>query len=211
VTPPTPLPSIPKPSGKVVKLVPPPTDAQLVASIRAGESDAVAALFDRYAQPLRRTICRVLGADPELDDVLQDVFLAAIERIEQLSDPSALRSWLTSIAVFTARGRIRSRQRWRGFLVFSSDTVDRTACSGPLPDTSEEQRALYEVLDRMPVDERICVCLRFLSEMQIGEIAEVCGVSHATAKRRVQKARARFDRMAERHPALRDRVGRGAS
>ena len=66
---------------------------------------------DRYAGDVQCVLAWVLGIDGELPDLLHDVFLTAFDHAGELHDASRLRPWLISIAVFTARERIRRRAR----------------------------------------------------------------------------------------------------
>src|SRR5262245_49632871 len=102
-------------SQRVVRLPAVLTDAAIVRSVKAREPSGVAALFDRYHAHVRRVLVHVLGPDTELADLVQEVFLTAMRSIDRLSDPEALRGWLGSIAVFTARACVRQRARFRIF------------------------------------------------------------------------------------------------
>jgi RNA polymerase sigma-70 factor (ECF subfamily) len=81
--------------------------------------------------------------------------------------------------------------------------------SGPQGETHEAVRATYRVLDTLPDDERMAFSLRFISEMQLTEVAAACRVSLATVKRRLARAEKRFVEAAKDHPALRERLAQG--
>src|SRR5262249_54732149 len=70
------------------------------------------------------------------------------------------------------------------------------------PEVDEALRATYKILGKMPADERIAFALRFIDGMELAEVAEACGVSLATIKRGVQRARQRFESMALRYDEL---------
>ena len=61
----------------------------------------------------------------------------------------------------------------------------------------------------LPDDERMAFSLRFISEMQLTEVAAACRVSLATVKRRLARAESRFVDAAKDHPALRERLQNG--
>jgi RNA polymerase sigma-70 factor (ECF subfamily) len=189
------------PAG-VVRLPVPEGDVGLVAALRAGRPEATGALFDRYARHVQRVLARVLGPDPELNDLLQDVFVAALESVDRLEEARALRSWLTSIAVFTARARIRRRVRWRFLRVVPSEEIPELPAVTASPETSEALRCTYEVLSELPPDERIAFALRFIDGMELTEVASTCRVSLATIKRRLRRARDRFAALASEHRVL---------
>jgi len=182
--------------------------APLVDALRAHHPAAPAILFDRYAPQVRRILVRVLGSDRESADLLQDVFLRALESLDRLRDGERLGSWLTSIAVFTARETIRRRRRWRWLTPFAPEDLPEIAVSGDGA-ASEELRAFYTALSRLPTDERIPFSLRFVEGMELTEVAEACGVSLATIKRRLSRAEVRFLALARRSPALAQRLQEG--
>ncbi|MDX2052594.1 MAG: sigma-70 family RNA polymerase sigma factor [Polyangiaceae bacterium] len=195
---------------KVVELPVPLSDAAIVAGVCAGQRDAGAALFDRYSPLVHRVLLRVLGPDPDVHDLLQDVFVSALGSMRRLENPSALRGWLTQIAVFTARGRIRKRVRWR-FLLFSpTEELPEQEAMHPSAEVSEALKKTYAVLNQMPPDERIPFALRFIDGMELTEVAKACGTSLATIKRRLSRAQTRFVELARQDPSLLEWVGEPA-
>ncbi len=199
-------PERPRGPSKVLELPVGLSDAAIVAGLLAGQRDAGAALFDRYGALVHRVLVRVLGPDPEVHDLLQDVFVAALASIHRLENAAALRGWLTQIAVFTARGRIRKRVRWR-FLMFSpnDEMPEQEAIVAPA-EISEALKKTYSVLNQLKPDERIPFALRFIDGMELTEVARACGTSLATIKRRLSRAQTRFVELAEGEPALREWV-----
>ena len=180
-------------------------DAELVAALHRGDRAARTVLVQRYEPLVERLVAGALGIDSEISDVIQDVFVGVFEGIRGLKDASALRSWIATLAVFTARGRIRRRRRWRWIRFLAPEDVPEVPVTGPQGETHEAVRATYRVLDTLPDDERMAFSLRFISEMQLTEVAAACRVSLATVKRRLARAEKRFVDAAKDHPALRER------
>lgn len=155
------------------------------------ESDAE--LFERFAPYVARIGLRLLGRESDVDDLIQDVFIAAMRQRHQVRAPEAFRSWLAIIAVRTARRYLRKR-RLRALV--GIDTLSPTL---ELRDNgiSPERRALlqrvYQVLDKIPVDQRIAWTLRYVEGEKLEEVAERCGCSLATAKRRIAAAHGRLE------------------
>lgn len=193
--------------SSVVRLPIPETDAALVAALRARRRGGAEALFDRYARHVERVLHRVLGPDQDLNDLVQDVFVAAFEAVDKLQDPSALRAWLAQIAVYTARGRIRRRVRWRLLSFRPVSDLDEFHAPSTSSDVTEALRATYRVLDRLPTDERIAFALRFIESMELAEVAQSCGVSLATIKRRLSRAQKRFLELSTQEPCLAEWMG----
>jgi RNA polymerase sigma-70 factor (ECF subfamily) len=184
-------------------------DVALVSSLMRGAPAARAEFFDRYASQAQRVLARVLGHDAELPDLLHEVFARALAQIDRLEDPAALKSWLTAIAVFTAREHIRRRMRTRWLRFFAHEDVPDLPAASADEEIRESLRRTYAVLDRLGVDDRIAFSLRYIEGLDLGEVAAACGVSLNTIKRRLVRAERRFVALARSEPALHDWLARG--
>jgi len=157
------------------------------------------ALFERYAPYVARIGLRLLGREAEVDDLIQEVFVAAFKQREQVREPAAFRGWLATVTVRKAR-RMLQRRRVRSFV-----GLDTAVSSPELRDqgVSPEQRALlarvYETLDQLPVDHRLAWTLRHVEGERLEAVAEKCGCSLATAKRRIAAAHARIQTELDDH------------
>jgi RNA polymerase sigma-70 factor, ECF subfamily len=177
-------------------------DAALVLGFRRGDPGARAALYDRYADHVHRVLYRLLGVDRDLADLHHDVFVRALASLSKLEDPSALKGWLSMIAVHVAHTSITRRRRrsWLWFL--PGDEVPDVPSSAASGEVLDALRATYAVLDTLPVDERVAFALRFIDGMELTEVAAACDTSLATVKRRLGRAGARFEAAARKQPAL---------
>ncbi len=184
-------------------------DTQLVESLRTGSREARARLFDRHAPHVRRILIRLLGHQDELADVLHDVFVQALRDIGKLREPRALKAWLTRIAVFTARGRIRKASRRRWLRLLPPEQLPEMEAPARGDDVGEALRATYAVLTQLSADERVAFSLRFIEGMELKQVAAACDVSLATIKRRLRRAETRFVDIAGQHPVLRSWLEEG--
>jgi RNA polymerase sigma-70 factor (ECF subfamily) len=189
-------------AGRVLKLPVHKSDTELISELLAGCDKARTALFDRYGDEVERLLYRVLGPDQEIEDLLQDVFVVAFGSIKSLKQPEALRVWLRAIAVRKARKCILKRRRWRFIRFFpGSDLPEREAIVLPV-EVSEALKATYTVLNEMQTDERVAFALRHIDGMELTAVAEACGVSLATIKRRLSRAQQTFRQLALEQDAL---------
>jgi RNA polymerase sigma-70 factor (ECF subfamily) len=179
----------------------PEADLRLVRGLRDREPWAAAALVDRYLNLVRRVLVRIMGfGDAEHDDLVQEVFTRALQGAHRLTNAGALRAWLTNVAVFTGRETIRRRTRGR-WLWFAGDVPDVPAIAAD-GDVAEAARTVYAILARLPVDERIPFALRAFEGMDLQELAEACGVSIPTVRRRLARAEKRFHSLAAQSESL---------
>lgn len=190
--------------SEVVPFPIPDSDVGLVAALRAGHADANGTLFERHGRFMQRVLARILGPDPELLDVLHDVFVEALQSIDRLSDPKCLRAWLTSITVHTARGHIRRRRRRRILQYLPFYALPQPIVFPTVEEWSQPLRATYRVLEKMSSDDRILIALRYIEQLELTEVAAAVGVSLATVKRRLSKASQQFFGLASTEPALRE-------
>jgi RNA polymerase sigma-70 factor (ECF subfamily) len=151
-------------------------------------------VFRRFGPYVARIALRLLGRVDEVEDVVQDVFLAATGSIHQLQEPEAIKGWLAAITVRTCARRLRMRRLKRWFAFDDAPDYERI----PAPGANAEQRALlgqvYRALDRVPVGPRVAWTLRYVDAEPLETIAARCDCSVATVKRRIAEAEARLEK-----------------
>jgi RNA polymerase sigma-70 factor (ECF subfamily) len=148
-------------------------DARLVRAARAGDESAFGALYERYARVIHGVLlARAPRADVE--DLVQDVFLSAWNRLDSLRDPAAFGGWLSMIA----------RNRATDFHRQSIDSVELPAdLSAPEASSSRaEARAALETIRTLPVAYRETLVLRLVEGLTGPEIAERTGLTPASVR-----------------------------
>jgi RNA polymerase sigma-70 factor (ECF subfamily) len=158
----------------------------VTAAPRAGETP-VAAAFRENASLAQRVALRILRSESDVDDVLQDVFLAAQRDLRDTSEPKAVRRWFVVATVRLCRRRARRQQLFR-FFTNDEPGYDAIASRDASPEARAQVAALFAVLDGLPLQGRIAWTLRHLEGMPLAEVADACGCSLATAKRRIAAA-----------------------
>ncbi len=164
------------------------TDADLARSAIAGDEGADAALYRRHADAVLALATRLLRSRDEAADVLQDTFVEALESMDSLRDPNAVRGWLFKIAVHQVHRRFR-RRRLRNFLgmdTHDSGSFERIAGDDVSADVRTELALLDRALANTSHGDRIAWTLRRIEGHSLPEVAELCGCSLATAKRRIK-------------------------
>ena len=174
------------------------SDVELVGRAAKGDRWSREVLYRRHAGYLLGLSARLLANRGDAEEIVQDTFLAAYERLDTLRDPGALRVWLGQIAVNRIRHRLR-RVRLMRLLGLDRGADDATLESLAAPDSHPELRGELALLDRalgrLPADRRIAWMLRNVDGMELTEVAAVCRCSLATIKRRLAEA----DALVRRH------------
>lgn len=140
-------------------------------------------------------IWRVMGADSEHDDLVQQVFVAALRNAQHLADPSKLDSWMRGVTLNTLRFELR-RRRWRRLFRFILPEDDEQPGTTLDPASATDAHCLYATLDEVSPDARVAFVLHVLEGLTLPEVAASLEVSVATAKRRVREAREHVQRYA---------------
>jgi RNA polymerase sigma-70 factor (ECF subfamily) len=158
-------------------------------------------LFDRYAPLVRNVMVRTIGPDADVEDLVQESLFIVVRRAHTIRDPSALRSFVYSVAVRVVRNEVR-RRAIRKMMPWTS--VPSSVRGVPPHDAvaADVLRHMYQALDRLNADLRVAFVLRFVEGHELVEAAALAGCSLATFKRRLRRAQDRFERLAAADAAL---------
>jgi RNA polymerase sigma-70 factor, ECF subfamily len=180
------------------------TDAELVSSVVEGSKLALRVVWDRYLAQVRATLRSLLGADPVIDDLAQEVFLTFYRSAGRIRDPGALRSYLLGVATRLACFEIRTRaRRNRWYRLFHRSALERGGGLAPDVDDRDTLRALRELLGKLPDRERQAFVLRYVQDLSPTEVAQAMGIPKGTAKRAISEGRRRLLLRAQKEPDLR--------
>lgn len=165
-------------------------DADLVAAAVGGDRAAFRAIYLRHARYVAGAIGRWLGDDAELDDIVQDTFVRASQRLASLRSPGHVRPWLVTIAIRLTHSRIVVRRRRGGLLRAFGWQSPRMSD----PDDRAPADELSAALVAVPEDLRVPWMLHRIEGERLEDVAASCGVSLATIKRRIAACEQRLER-----------------
>ncbi|HEX6271883.1 MAG TPA: sigma-70 family RNA polymerase sigma factor [Polyangiaceae bacterium] len=183
---------------------PPPSrhreNAELVERMRTDPVGAAPLVYARFAPIVNRLVWRLLGADPDHNDVVQQVFYRILKQVGRVRDPERLDSWVQSIAMNSVYEVLRRRQVRRIFL----KDLPTEAHADLVRDVEVRDLLLRTkaLIERLSPKDRLAFTLYFVERRTLAEIAELEGYSLATAKRRVMRANLRFQRLISENPDL---------
>ncbi len=171
------------------------SDEQLVIRAKEGDSLAMEELFLRYRQPVFRLVYRSVQNVEDAEDIVQDVFVKAFERLHTFREQSRFSTWLMRIALNLCTDHARSQKRRQELLKREAEHKLgwMTHPEPPNPDEVVQQNALqeafYTALNRLPEHHRQIIVMRDLEEMEYEEIAQVLNTTVGGVKLRVMRAR----------------------
>ena len=164
-----------------------PSDEALLARIAGGDSDALGALYDRYARVAIAVAYRVLGEHGAAEDVVQEAFLAVWRRVDSFdADRGTVRSWLLTI-VAQWRGRPPAGPACPRAAGCRAGRRRIQACN-PGEETFEmvastvEAERVREALATLPTDQREAIELAYFGGLTHQEIAQRTGPRSARSR-----------------------------
>jgi RNA polymerase sigma-70 factor (ECF subfamily) len=167
------------------------TDAELVAAVLSGETDAFALLVRRHQHAYYRFAVRMLGNQDDADDALQTAFVRAYRGLASCHTPARFAAWMYQIVVNECRTFVASRQRRDQRFV---DMDISSFGSEELEDRAEMQE-IQRALARLDADQREAFVLKHVEEMEYDEMAQLTGASVSALKMRVKRARERLKQL----------------
>lgn len=153
-----------------------------------GDREAQGLLYTTYRDGMRRVVARVLGAVPEVDDVLHDGFLIIFANIGKVRDPESLPAWMATVM---RRLAVKVRNDSNAVrLVDFSDEVN----SIPSSEDEEEPASLgwdklSELIDRLPAGYKRVFRLAVLEEMPHKEIGKLLGINEKSSSSQLFRAK----------------------
>ncbi|MGD9856683.1 MAG: RNA polymerase sigma factor [Planctomycetaceae bacterium] len=168
-------------------------DAKLVEAAMAGDRDAFAVLVERYQRLVIAGAAGILGDRHAAQDVAQEAFVAAYQKLATLRNPAAFGAWVLRIA---RREASRATRRRKQLLPLCEDAMpDVSEVDGRLDRDSTD---LLNFVDRLPERERVAVMLKYFDEHPVGDIAGMTGQSVGTVTKTLTRARKRLQTWLER-------------
>ncbi len=161
------------------------SDKELIESVSAGDLSKYGILYDRYA-PLIRAVCYdTTGNLADAQDLTQDVFLRAFQKLKELRQPELFGRWLFAIARLRCKEWQRQKLRMQNKYtqsVAGSATTDEYANDGQL-----EQ--LRKKIRKLPALERLALHTFYLKENSVEDARRIFGLSRSGFYRVLERAR----------------------
>jgi RNA polymerase sigma-70 factor (ECF subfamily) len=166
------------------------TDARLIERARRGEGDAFDALMRRHMRAAYAVALAQTGDRDDAEDVVQDAFVTALERLEEVRRPEAFVGWLLQIVRNRAHN-LRRHQRVRTALPLDAAGEAPTRARGPAADAedAELRGRLLEALAHLTPTQREVVLLYDVQGWTHREIADAVGTSEGAARVHLHHAR----------------------
>lgn len=167
-------------------------EKDLIRRAAQGDADAFRQLVEAYQTPAYRLAARMCGPD-SAEDVTQEAFLAAWRALPEFRGDCRFSTWLYRLVSNAAIDCLRREKKHRD----TGDVDDlELPDGGPSPqeqaERSDTRDAVRRALDRLSPEHRQVLLLRFMQELDYGEIARALDVSEGTVKSRINRAKSKL-------------------
>jgi RNA polymerase sigma-70 factor (ECF subfamily) len=177
-------------------------DLVLVRRAQAGEVEAFGELVERNRRAVFRAALAAVGSATEADDVAQEAFITAFQKLDGFRGESSFKTWLLAITWRKAIDRRKSVTRWMQRLVAPGragetgeewNPMDRVAAGGQSQEdelmTSDLQTRLKPLIASLPKKLRDALLLAGSGDHSYHEIGQMLRIPTGTVKWRVSEAR----------------------
>lgn len=166
----------------------------LLERARKQDQDALAEIYEQSSLAVYKAIKILIKDEDTVYDILQDTYVKAFTRLDQLQDERKLIPWLKVIANNTARDWLKKRKPVLFTDMSADDESDDFSFAESIEDTrttlnpeiamdkKEARRLLLEILDQLPEDQRLVIGMFYYEEMSVRDISTVLGISENTVK-----------------------------
>lgn len=156
------------------------TDNELVQEVKSGERKAFSEIVKRHQKAVLRMSLRFVKDLDVAEDIVQETFIKAYEKLNLFEGRSSFKSWVFQIAINTAKNKLRERKR------ISVDIDNVQLAVGAIAETGLVYSALSKEIqveiDKLPSKQRTALVLRVYEDLSFKEIAEIMECPYDTAK-----------------------------
>jgi RNA polymerase sigma-70 factor (ECF subfamily) len=168
-----------------------PSDKTLIEAVFAGNKAAYEKLYDRYA-PLVRAVCYdTTGNLADAQDLAQDIFMRAYEKLDRLHNLDSFGKWLIGIA------RMRCREWRRQKFRSQNNNAGLNDIKAAAPETPDDNRIelLRKMIATLPEKERLALHSFYLKGNSAENISRIMGLSRSGFYRVLERARNRLEKL----------------
>ncbi|MCG9130412.1 sigma-70 family RNA polymerase sigma factor [Candidatus Poribacteria bacterium] len=186
-------------------------DVKLIQRVLDGDDIAFSTLVRKYQKSVHALVWRKIGDFHIAEDITQDTFLKAYQKLATLKEPQSFASWLYVIATNRCKTWLRKKRLSTQALQNTSTVaLERAAYAGYVIEENEQRitdvqrEVVKKLLAKLQESDRTIVTLYYLGGMTYEEISQFLGVSVSAIKNRLYRAR---QSLKKEEPVVREALG----
>jgi RNA polymerase sigma factor (sigma-70 family) len=166
-----------------------PDDAALLSAWASGDKQAGSTLFERHYRSVYRFFANKLSSLAEVEDLVQQCFMAAIEARARYRGDASFKTFLLAIARNLLLKRLRDHRKVDSLDAGATSLADCGMGMSTIAQLRQEQQLLLTALRHIPIDSQVVLEMTYWEQMSGKAIAEVLGESEAAIRGRLRKAK----------------------
>jgi RNA polymerase sigma factor (sigma-70 family) len=168
-------------------------DEELVRAARGGDIASFGLLLERHRASLNAAALGILGHGPQAEDAVQDTFVVALRKLDQLRDPACVGGWLHSILRNLCYAKLRAERPEVSREELPRNAEPSEASCEESIDRLAQREWIWAALGRLPETLRTAAMLRYFgSRSSYEEISAILGIPVGTVKSRLSQARCKL-------------------
>jgi RNA polymerase sigma-70 factor (ECF subfamily) len=163
---------------------------KVILRCKRGDRKAQYEIYKQYAKAMYNVCLRITGDTQEAEDVLQEAFLTAFDKIESYRNEATFGAWLKKIVIHTALNQVRKRKYQFTEITEDDDYEDDSYQEIALNEENSLQvEQIRKAITKLPDGFRVVFSLYLLEGYDHQEIAEILGISVSTSKSQYNRAK----------------------
>ena len=162
--------------------------------------------FERISGPLKSYLLRITANAADAEDMVQDTYLKAVDKLDTFRGESSLKTWLFAVASNIAKDNLRARKRWTEDvtdIARAAALLDEEFIHGAREISTTSPYGQFEAKEHiafcftcisksLPLEQQLCLLLKEVYEFKVSEIASIVDLTEAMVKYYVHTARSKM-------------------
>jgi len=170
-------------------------EEEIIEQVKNGNKELYELLMRKYNQKLYRIARAIVKDDSDAEDILQDTYLKAYEKLSQFENRSRFSTWIIRILINNANSTLNKRKRFDKSVLAEDLVQNKTEDSSPqTPEfqmsNNELKKILEQAIDSLPESLRGVYIMREVEGLSVAETSDCLNISQENVKTRLHRAKA---------------------
>lgn len=186
--------------------------SKLISDATSGNSSAFEELYKLSLKTAYHTASLLLKNPNDIEDVLQNTYIKAYQKLPELKNPESFESWIKTIVENECKNHIKKEKRISAPIIFFKNKADEHSeeWNQPVPqeymEREELRKSVSDILDTLSPEVRTCIILFHYEDKSLNEISEMLDIPLGTVKSRLHNGRKQiekeFNKLKKKDPSL---------
>lgn len=186
--------------------------SKLISEATSGDDSAFEELYKLSLKTAYHTASLLLKNPDDVEDVLQNTYIKAYQKLPELKNPESFESWIKTIVENECKNYIKKEKRIHAPIIFFKNKTDKYSeeWNQPVPqeymERAELRKSVSDIIDSLSPEVRTCIILFHYEDKSLNEISEMLNIPLGTVKSRLHNGRKQiekeFSKLQKKDPSL---------